>query len=116
LLDQFLQRVSNTRIDEWGGDEENRTRFTREVVNAVADAVGEERVWICISPWNTYALRYEGAEPPANVCLATALRDKHPNMAYLHVTESRIAGNMDIPHSDDETDDFLREIWNGGEG
>jgi hypothetical protein len=53
---------------------------------------------------------------PTFAYLATALRDKHPNMAYLHVTESRVAGNTGIPHSDDEKNDFLHEIWDGGEG
>ena len=53
LLDQFLQTVSNRRTDKWGGDEEGRTRFTREVVNAVVDAIGEDRVGIRISPWST---------------------------------------------------------------
>jgi NADPH2 dehydrogenase len=54
LPDQFLQSVSNTRTDKWGGDEAGRTRFSREIVDAVVDAVGEERVGIRISPWSTY--------------------------------------------------------------
>ena len=54
LLDQFLQTLSNKRTDKWGGDEEGRTRFAREVVDAVADAVGEDRVGIRISPWSTF--------------------------------------------------------------
>ena len=53
LLDQFLQTVSNKRTDKWGGDGEGLTRFTREVVNAVVDAIGEDRVGIRISPWST---------------------------------------------------------------
>lgn len=40
--------------------------------------------------------------------LATALRNKHPKLAYLHVVESR-KGAV-------ESNNFLREIWNGGEG
>ncbi|KAF8120339.1 hypothetical protein EV363DRAFT_1407872 [Boletus edulis] len=46
LLDQFLQ--------QWGGDEEGRTRFAREVVDAVVDAVGEDRVGIYICPWSRF--------------------------------------------------------------
>jgi NADPH2 dehydrogenase len=53
LLDQFLQSVSNKRTDKWGGDEEGRTRFTREVVDAVVNAVGEDRVGLRVSPWST---------------------------------------------------------------
>ncbi|KAF8837215.1 FMN-linked oxidoreductase [Paxillus ammoniavirescens] len=116
LLDQFLQSVSNTRTDKWGGDEEGRTRFTREVVGAVVDAVGEERVGVRISPWSTFQDMKMPNPRPTFAYLATALRDKHPNMAYLHVTESRVAGNTDIPHTEDESNGFLREIWNSGEG
>ena len=54
LLDQFLQTMSNTRTDRWGGDEEGRTRFSREVVDAVVNAVGPDRVGIRISPWSTF--------------------------------------------------------------
>lgn len=54
LLDQFLQTEFNKPSDRRGGDEEARTRFVREVVDAVVDAVGEDRVGIRISPWNTF--------------------------------------------------------------
>ncbi|KIK79493.1 hypothetical protein PAXRUDRAFT_834065 [Paxillus rubicundulus Ve08.2h10] len=116
LLDQFLQSVSNTRTDKWGGDEEGRTRFTREVVDAVVDAVGEKRVAIRISPWSTFQDMKMPDPRPTFAYLATALRDKHPNMAYLHVTESRATANTNEPANEDETNDFLREIWNAGEG
>ena len=52
LVDQFLQTTSNQRTDRWGGDEEGRTRFAREIVDAAVDAVGPERVGIRISPWS----------------------------------------------------------------
>ena len=35
LINQFLQTTSNQRTDRWGGAEEGRTRFAREVVDAV---------------------------------------------------------------------------------
>lgn len=54
LLDQFLQKTCNRRTDGWGGDEEGRTRFAREVVEAVVEAVGEDRVGIRVSPWSTF--------------------------------------------------------------
>ena len=54
LVDQFLQTTSNQRTDRWGGDEEGRTRFVREIVDAVVDAVGPERVGIRISSWSSF--------------------------------------------------------------
>ena len=54
LVDQFLQTTSNQRTDRWGGAKEGRTRFAREVVDAIVDAVGPERVGIRISPWSSF--------------------------------------------------------------
>ena len=53
---------------------------------------------------------------PTFAYLTTVLRDKHPKLAYLHVVESRVAGIADQASDADENNDFLREIWNGGEG
>ncbi|KAJ8595589.1 FMN-linked oxidoreductase [Rhizopogon salebrosus TDB-379] len=54
LIDQFLQEVSNTREDGWGGSVEKRARFAIEVVNAVVKEVGAERVGIRLSPWSPF--------------------------------------------------------------
>lgn len=40
LIDQFLWAATNKRTDEYGGDLVGRTRFAREVVQAVRKAVG----------------------------------------------------------------------------
>ena len=53
---------------------------------------------------------------PTFAYLGTALCDKHPKLAYLHVVESRVSGVSDIDASADEENEFLRGIWNGGEG
>lgn len=50
LLHQFLAPSSNERTDAYGGSPENRARLAIEVVTAVADAIGPERVGIRISP------------------------------------------------------------------
>ncbi|MEX3611411.1 NADH:flavin oxidoreductase/NADH oxidase [Rothia sp. LK2588] len=44
LIHQFLSPVTNQRTDEYGGSEENRTRFVREVLQAVADVWPREKV------------------------------------------------------------------------
>jgi NADPH2 dehydrogenase len=53
---------------------------------------------------------------PTFAYLATAVRDKHPRMAYLHVIEPRVSGTADQVEEAGEDNEFLREIWNGGEG
>ena len=50
LLHQFLAPSSNERTDEYGGTPENRARLTIEVVRAVADAIGADKVGLRISP------------------------------------------------------------------
>ncbi len=50
LVHQFLAPSSNVRTDGYGGSPENRARFAIEVVTAVAEAIGPERVGIRISP------------------------------------------------------------------
>ena len=44
LPGQFLSRLSNQRIDEYGGDFDHRARFMREILARVRDEVGEETV------------------------------------------------------------------------
>lgn len=53
LLDQFLRDSTNVRTDIYGGLIENRVRFPVEVVRAVADVWGADRVGVRISPLST---------------------------------------------------------------
>jgi N-ethylmaleimide reductase len=50
LIDQFLDSRINQRTDEYGGSIENRCRFLLEVVLAVLNVAGSERVSLRISP------------------------------------------------------------------
>lgn len=50
LIHQFLAPGSNQRTDEYGGSPEARARFAIEVVRAVVDAIGADRVGIRLSP------------------------------------------------------------------
>lgn len=42
LVQQFLSPLTNIREDEYGGSEENRLRFAREILQAVRKAVGDD--------------------------------------------------------------------------
>jgi N-ethylmaleimide reductase len=53
LIDQFLRTTSNTRTDEYGGSRENRLRFLKEVIDAVAGEVGADRTAIRLAPFLT---------------------------------------------------------------
>lgn len=54
LLEQFIQDVTNRRTDEYGGSIENRSRLVLEIMDAVVNTVGEDRVAIRLSPWNLF--------------------------------------------------------------
>ena len=53
ISDEFFKYHANHRTDEYGGNSENTARFCLEVVGAVVDAIGADRVGIRFSPWST---------------------------------------------------------------
>lgn len=50
LLDQFLRSSTNRRTDAYGGSKEKRARLLLEILDAVATAIGNERVGLRLSP------------------------------------------------------------------
>lgn len=50
LVNQFISSHTNRRTDEYGGPLQNRLRFLHEVVQAVADVVGKERLGVRFAP------------------------------------------------------------------
>lgn len=50
LVNQFISAYANTRTDAYGGSLDNRLRFLREIVAAVAEAVGPERMGVRFTP------------------------------------------------------------------
>ncbi|SJK98963.1 related to NADH:flavin oxidoreductase/12-oxophytodienoate reductase [Armillaria ostoyae] len=131
LPDQFTRDASNNRTDTYGGSFENRTRFPLEVVDAVAEAVGPERVGYRISPWSSLfgdcvstsllsthsqeTLDMKMANPiPTFTYLVSQLKARQPKLAYLHVVEPRVIG-MDDRNEEDigahEGNDFIRGLW-----
>lgn len=50
LVNQFISAHSNHREDEYGGSLNNRLRFLREVVEAVAEVVGADRLGVRFAP------------------------------------------------------------------
>jgi N-ethylmaleimide reductase len=54
LLHQFLDPTINLREDAYGGSPENRAGFVIEVVKAVAEAIGPDKVGLRISPGHQF--------------------------------------------------------------
>ncbi len=79
---QFLSTGSNQRSDAYGGPVENRVRFPLEVLDALIETVGVDRVGMRVCPGNPFNdLHDDDVEETF-----TALFDALPNeLAYLHV-------------------------------
>jgi N-ethylmaleimide reductase len=92
LIDQFLQDNSNQRTDAYGGTVENRTRFLLEVVEAVTSVWGSDRVGVRIGPSNKFGGMGDSAPDVTFPYVARALA--RFGLAYLHVIEPRVAGNV----------------------
>ena len=98
LLQQFLSTNANRRTDGYGGDIAGRIRFPVEVVTAVADEIGADRVGYRISPGSPYGDIVETDVPELYAAFVEALAPL--GLAYLHVV-----------HLGDET--LLRSIRDG---
>ncbi|OJJ73330.1 hypothetical protein ASPBRDRAFT_122180 [Aspergillus brasiliensis CBS 101740] len=107
LVDQFLQDVSNTRNDKWGGSIPNRARFGLEVARAVVDAIGADRVGFRLSPWNTWQGMKMVDPVPQFTYFVKRLQEL--GLAYLHVIESRVINNVDCEQAGSIR--FMLDIW-----
>jgi NADPH2 dehydrogenase len=93
LVDQFIQEVSNLRNDKWGGSVEKNCRFGLEVVKAISQAIGAEKVGLRLSPFSIVNGMKMKDPIPTFSYLVKELKALRP--AYLHLIESRVAGSVD---------------------
>ena len=54
LPNQFINKGSNRRQDEYGGSVENRVRFVAELSQQIAEAIGGDKTGIRISPYGDF--------------------------------------------------------------
>jgi N-ethylmaleimide reductase len=85
LIDQFLREGANVRTDAYGGSLANRARFLREVTEAVAAAIGADRLGVRISPSGTFNSMSE-REPERLTTYVAQLLEPY-GLAYLHVID-----------------------------
>ncbi len=85
LINQFIDSESNARTDEYGGTLENRLRFLKEVVIAMSDAIGAERVGVRLAPLTT--LNGTVDANPTETYTAAAELLQSLNIVYLHIAE-----------------------------
>ncbi len=80
LLDQFWTPWSNTRDDQWGGSLENRTRFSRTIIERIRKACGEDFI---IGLAISYSTAYSVTLSAENLCEIIALHDATGHVDYV---------------------------------
>ncbi|KAJ8758557.1 hypothetical protein K2173_000278 [Erythroxylum novogranatense] len=100
LIDQFLKDQINDRTDQYGGSLENRCRFALEVVEAVVDEIGADKVGIRLSPFANYMESGDSNPEALGLYMAKAL-NKY-GILYCHMVEPRmitVGEKKESPHS-----------------
>lgn len=91
LLDQLIRSGSNHRTDAYGGSVENRIRLPLEVVQAVIEVWGPERVGIRVSPTGSFNGMHDDDPLATYSAFAEAL--DATGIAYIEVVEDSFQGN-----------------------
>ncbi|RVV99754.1 alkene reductase [Mesobaculum littorinae] len=95
LIEQFLRETSNKRDDDYGGPVENRARLLFEVLDAVVDVWGADRVGIRLSPFSP-ANGMELGDAQATYSYVVQRLNGY-SLAYLHAIEGATGGSRDLP-------------------
>jgi N-ethylmaleimide reductase len=105
LVHQFLGTNTNLRTDEYGGSFENRARFLFEVVDAISDAIGSERLGVKLSPTVPFNDMEDAEAEEFYPFIVRQLNKKNP--AYLHI------GFEETPAMQINWHEKLRSIYTG---
>ncbi|XP_052202707.1 putative 12-oxophytodienoate reductase 11 [Diospyros lotus] len=110
LIEQFLKDQVNDRNDQYGGSLENRCRFALEIVEAVTNEIGADKVGIRLSPFAHFMEAGDSNPNALGLYMVEAL-NKY-GILYCHMVEPR----MKIVGEITETQDSLmpiRKAFNG---
>ncbi|KAH0746067.1 hypothetical protein KY285_007724 [Solanum tuberosum] len=100
LIDQFMKDQVNNRTDQNGGSLENRCRFALEIVEAVVNEIGADKVGIRLSPFANYM--DSGDSNPSALGLYMAKSLNKYGISYCHMVEPRmktIGEKVECPES-----------------
>ncbi|KAL5421408.1 hypothetical protein PMIN04_005570 [Paraphaeosphaeria minitans] len=103
LPEQFLSSNINTRTDEYGGSPKERCRFVIELMQGVADAVGQDNCAIRLSPFGLYNQVRGEQRIETWSFLCEQLKKVIPRMSYISLIEPR----YEQIHSYSEKDQYL---------
>lgn len=110
LIDQFLRDGTNLREDEYGGSPENRARLLHEVLAALIEVWGADRVGLRLSP-NGETQGCDDSDPAATFGAAARVAEDL-GIAFLELREpgpEGTFGSTDVP----KQSPLIRGIYSG---
>ena len=109
LIEQFLNPLVNKRSDAYGGSIENRNRFALDVVRAITDAIGVDRVGIRLSPYGVF--NGTGAFPEVDAQYVTLAKELSKlDLLYVHLVDHSSMGAPPVPA---EINSHIRDAFDG---
>ncbi|XP_023751315.1 putative 12-oxophytodienoate reductase 11 [Lactuca sativa] len=101
LIEQFMKDQVNDRTDQYGGSLQNRCRFALEIVEAVVNEIGPDRVGIRLSPFAEYMEAADSNPEALGLYMAESLNQY--KIVYCHMVEPRmkksVGETVESPHS-----------------
>lgn len=87
LPEQFLSSNINKRTDEYGGTPEKRCRFVLELMDELANTIGEENLSIRLSPFGLFNQTRGEQRLETWTYLCEQLKQTHPTLSYVSFIE-----------------------------
>ncbi|CAM4081428.1 alkene reductase [Flavobacterium weaverense] len=112
LLQQFFNRYSNHRTDDYGGSMENKSRILFDILNAFKGVIDYSKVGVRLNPSlnNAQGMMLDKDTIPTHEYIVKRLNDY--GLAYIHLTEPFTPVD-DIPFAVTEVAKHFRPLYNG---
>ncbi len=112
LFQQFFNKVSNQRTDQYGGSMENRARFLFETLDALKEVIDLNRVGVRLNPslHGLSGITVDEEIIPTFEYIVKRLNEY--NLAYLHLSEPFVPVD-NVPYAVPEVAKHFRPLYNG---
>lgn len=111
LFEQFLNPNVNQRSDQYGGSRDNRLRFTLEVVDALVERIGADKVGIRLSP-NGFVFDMQPYADNTDTYLQLSRELDARGIAFVHLSDNGTGDGA--PHAiNDELLGQIRRAYTG---
>ncbi len=108
LIDQFLRTNSNHRSDAYGGSPLKRVQFLLDIVSAVSEKIGSDKVGVRLAPFVTF--KDMACPEIVETILLAAQELGKMGIAYVHLSE---ADWDDAPQIPERFRIKLRQVFSG---